>query len=257
MTTNRLDDNLLLNALADGELDAAASIALEQRLAGDPSLAAEYGRIRAVKAAVQGLERPVPSEAFLARIDALAEASGAAPARAAQPRNRWTEHWRATAAAALVAAALSSALTYSLMPKDVSLAIRDQIVGGHRRSLLAASAIDIASSDRHTVRPWFDAKLGLAPPTPDLGGKGFPLVGGRIEVVAGQPVPALVYRRGPHLITVVALPEPGRPPTAPLTAAEAGFNTVQWTERGFRFWAVSDLDAAELSTFVAALRAAG
>jgi anti-sigma factor RsiW len=252
------DDRLLLNAMADDELDAATSLALERRLAAEPALAREYERIKAVKAAVGRAERPAVSDDFAARIAALAAPrAGAAPV-AQRPARRvtWVDDWRAMAAALVVAAGLASGLTYALVAPGASPSAEDEIVGGHRRSLLASSAIDVASSDRHTVRPWLDAKLGVSPPTPDLSAKGFPLVGGRVEVVAGQPVPTLVYRRGPHLITVVAKPVASGLAAQPVASTDEGYNIVRWTSRGFSYWAVSDLDAPELGAFVDALRAA-
>ncbi|MCX8256041.1 MAG: anti-sigma factor, partial [Beijerinckiaceae bacterium] len=197
-----------------------------------------------------------------ARIAALAApragASAVAPPAAQRPARgvTWIDDWRAMAASLVVAAGLASGLTYALVAPGASPSAEDEIVGGHRRSLLASSAIDVASSYRHTVRPWFDAKLGVSPPTPDLSAKGFPLVGGRVEVVAGQPVPTLVYRRGPHLITVVAKPVAAGLAAQPIASTDEGYNIVRWTSRGFSYWAVSDLDAPELGAFVEALRAA-
>jgi anti-sigma factor RsiW len=249
------DDRLLLNALADGELDAATVLALERRLEQEPALSTEYERICAVKAAMARLDRPQASEAFMARIAALTEA----PASAGVPSKRksWEPDWRLMAASLLLVSVLSSGLTYSIVSNGGgSLSVEDEIVSGHRRSLLASSAFDIASSDRHTVRPWLDAKLGVSPPTPDLAAKGFPLVGGRVDVIAGMPVPSLVYRRNGHTITVVAIPtRSGEDRTAPPAASsDAGYNIVRWASPGFSYWAVSDLDKAELDSFVEAMR---
>ena len=80
------------------------------------------------------------------------------------------------------------------------------LVDDHRRALLAREAIDIASSDRHTVKPWFDARLAVSPPVVDLAAQGFALVGGRADVVEGLPAPTLVYRLREHLISLTALP---------------------------------------------------
>ena len=249
------DDRLLLHALADDELDASTALALERQIAAEPSLAAEYEQILATKAAVKRLERPPVSDAFSARIASL---SPSRPVAAKAPARRdWSHDWRAMAASLLLVAGLSSTLTYGLLPTQVALSPEEEILSGHRRSLLATSAVDVVSSDRHTVRPWLDAKLGVAPPAPDLAAKGFPLVGGRVEVIGNQPVPTLVYRHKEHLITVVAVPlAPGADKAqAPVASTTAGYNIVRWVGPGFRYWAVSDLDAAELSTFVDAVRA--
>ena len=262
MARDTSNDTLLLHALADDELDAATSFALEQRMAADPALAADYDRIRAVKMAMSRLERPVVSDAFEVRIAALGAVRPLSAARPTRPRTEWwpVGDWRAVAASLVLTACLASGTTYQFLAQKDGGTIEEGILDGHRRSLLAASPIDIASSDRHTVRPWFDAKLGLSPPTPDLAAQGFTLVGGRVDVVGGRPVPSLVYRHKEHLITVVAMPAaPGAEGTQDSAAPSAarsmgGYNVVRWRGPGFGYWAVSDLDAGELDVFVQALR---
>jgi anti-sigma factor RsiW len=245
------DDLMLLNALADNELDAKTALELERRLAGDPALAAAYREIRALKSTVASLDRPIADERFHA--DLLGQLAGtAAPAkRPAAP----LPDWLARAAALLTMAVVSSALTYWLVAPRGEIAEEGAVLAGHRRALLAASPIDVASSDRHVVRPWFDAKLGLAPQAPDLAAAGFPLVGGRVDIIADRAVPSLVYRHGAHLISVTAVPLAlGTAATDPQMTTDGGFNVAHWRGNGFDTWAVSDLDAADLSAFVAALR---
>jgi anti-sigma factor RsiW len=252
--TSDFDDNLLLHALADQELDAATALALEQRIDANPALAAEYEKIVVIKTAVTGLEKPSVSKEFAGRIAAIA--GSAAPARAGRATTWGIVDWRPLAASVVLTAFLASGATYMLTVPRGETAIEDAIANDHRRSLLAASPIDIASSDRHTVRPWFDSKLGLSPPTTDLSAAGFPLVGGRVEVIAGDAVPTLVYRHNKHLITLVAIPvESGDSATlAPALKVIDGYNMMHWKFGGFQYWAVSDLDPAGLETFVDDLR---
>ena len=133
------------------------------------------------------------------------------------------------------------------MPRGTSL--ESLVAASHRRSLLATSPLDVVSSDRHTVKPWLDARLGVSPPAPDLAAAGYPLLGGRVEVLGQQPVPALVYRHNEHTITLVAVP--GSTVTAPARAFAAdGYNMMEWSAAGFGFIAVSDLESGELSSFV-------
>jgi anti-sigma factor RsiW len=256
--TSELDkDRLFLHALADQELDAATALVLERRIAAEPSLAAEYEAIVALKQSVKGLEKPAVSDQFAARIGALGSGGAVPPLQPASGRTAWgVADWRALAASVVVTAFLASSTTYMLTAPRGETAIEDAIANGHRRSLLAVSPIDIASSDRHTVRPWFDSKLGLSPPTTDLSAAGFPLVGGRIEVIGGNAVPTVVYRHNKHLITLVAIPiKSGEPGTlAPETKVIDGYNMVHWKFGGFQYWAVSDLDVAGLETFVDDLR---
>lgn len=250
------DLRLLLHALADGELDAATTLALERRLAGDPALAAEHARIAALQTAVRNLPRPVVSETFQARIAAL----GGRPEAAVRPGRPHAGPfgWRAMAASILVTAVLASGLTQWVTTRDAPDGFVAAIASGHRRSLLAASPVDVASSDRHTVKPWLDARIGLSPAAPDLARDGFSLLGGRVEVIGDKLVPALVYRHRDHLITLVAAPQGSGTASMPDGAQRSagGFALVRWADGGFVYWAVSDTDRATLDDFVSRFRAA-
>lgn len=248
-------DLLLLHALADQELDAATALALERRIAAEPALAAEYERIIAVKEAVTRVARPAVSRDFLDRMAALPAAGAAGPTRQEKPSARWQlADWRAMAASIVLTAFLASGGTYLMTASNPDASIETAVASGHRRSLLASSPFDIASSDRHTVKPWLDAKLGLSPPTPDLAAAGFPLVGGRVDVLAGRAVPVIVYKRHAHLISVVAIPVDASERSAPVATSTDGYNMVRWSGGGFRYLAVSDLDMGELKTFADDLR---
>jgi anti-sigma factor RsiW len=246
---------LLVNALVDGELDAATTLALERHLEADRALAAEEVSLIALKQAVGLLPRPSVSPEFYARIASLAPQQTTAARSPVQKRTSFD--WRAMAASIVVTAFLASSVTYWQIPSNPPPSIADAIAGSHRQAMLAASPIDILSSDRHTVKPWLDARIGVSPPTVDLSADGFSLLGGRVDVIAGAPVPALVYRYNEHLITVVALPR--RQGTeevagaAPLSAD--GFNLVHWTDSAFSYWATSDMEKDELAAFVAHFRA--
>ncbi|CAD5249592.1 Anti-sigma factor [Bosea sp. 62] len=250
------DLRLLLHALVDGELDAATTLALERRLADDPALAVEHARIAAVQTAVRNLPRPEISSAFQARIAAL----GARPERPAQPgRPRFGSiGWRAMAASILVTAVLASGLTQWVVTRDAPDSFVAAIASSHRRSLLAASPVDVASSDRHTVKPWLDARIGLSPGAPDLAKGGFSLLGGRVEVIGSRPLPALVYKHREHLITLVAAPRDSGTAWMPVAMERSagGFSLVRWADGAFFYWAVSDTDHATLEDFVSRFREA-
>jgi anti-sigma factor RsiW len=164
--------------------------------------------------------------------------------------------WRALAASVAVAFAAGSAATWvALGPVglgSVATPVASQLVASHMRSLMASQPIDIASSDRHTVKPWFNGKLPESPRVVDLSSQGFPLVGGRIDVIGLTPVPTLVYRHQLHVISLTALP--ARLGAAPPRTID-GYNIVDWTDGDITYWAVSDVSAPDLAEFARAFRA--
>ncbi|PTM95284.1 anti-sigma factor family protein [Mycoplana dimorpha] len=255
MTDARLPpeaDLLLLNALVDGELDAPAAAALERRVADEPEMGKAHEAIVATRAALARLERPEVGRRLLDRIEAAAGVSGpTSPVR--QPRRQ--ADWRALAASVALAFVVAGSGGYWLGANSPGETASDLVASTHRRSLLAANPVDIASSDRHTVKPWLDNRIGLSPPAPDLAAKGFALVGGRVDVIRGNAVPTLVYRHNEHLITVVAVPAAAGT-SGPQSKQANGYNMVSWTGSGFSYWAVSDLERAELDRFVEDYRTA-
>jgi anti-sigma factor RsiW len=254
------DPALLVHAYLDGELDPAHVLEVERQLAADPALAAERDRVAALRSLIQEkLPREAPSANLLRRIEA---AIGAArpPSRFA---SRLSSHptWRALAASMLVALFLGSGSTWLasnwLVPHTVpvpSSTTADLVLASHLRALMAPQPIDVASSDQHTVKPWFNGKIPESPRVVDLSAEGFPLVGGRIDVIGRVPVPTLVYRTRQHLISLTALPANLASASAAKSAI-AGYNTVTWTDNGLAYWAVSDLNAPELEAFAKAFRA--
>lgn len=253
------DLRLLIHALVDGELDAATAMTLERRLAKEPTLAAEYQRINALRRAVRALPRMEAEPAFAARMAALTQEGEIRPSPVNNNTSKVARRsdWRAFAASILVTAGLASGATYwAMMAPGVQDDFATAIANDHRRSLLATAPVDVVSSDRHTVKPWLDARIGVSPPAPDLAKDGFSLVGGRVEVVDNRPVPALVYRYREHLITLVAIPREaaGTPTTSKPTGG--GFAMLRWDDGAFSYWAVSDAEPSVIEDFSRRFRAA-
>ncbi len=158
--------------------------------------------------------------------------------------------WRgmAMAASLVLAVALSSAMTaYLVAPPSDSGLVQD-LVSDHVRSLMADHLTDVVSSDQHTVKPWFLGRLDYAPPVDDPAQQSFPLVGGRLDYLGNRPVAALVYRHEKHPINVFVFPS-DEPSGISQHLTRSGYNILHWTADGMAYWAVSDLNAAELKDF--------
>lgn len=264
-TTDRYgeDDILLLNAYHDGELDASAALALERRLAKDEHLKAYHDALATLRGSMAAnLGKEIASDALRARIAGLAGSDIAATQdnvrsfRAAHRRHAGTFDMRQMAASIVMAGLLGSGATLLAVNSGAPESEIAAIVAGHQRALLAAAPVDVASSDRHTVKPWFDAKLAVAPVVLDLTASGYPLAGGRVDIVGGKAVPTMVYRRREHVVSLVAVTRPGSRDegAAPSRKSRDGYCTMSWHGRDFEYYAVSDLAPAELDSFVAQWR---
>jgi anti-sigma factor RsiW len=242
------DKRLLLNALIDDELDAANTIALEQHLKTCPACARALGELRSVREmlAAPGVAYAAP-EAFRRRLRialaAQANAAGRTGSASRPQRRAWS--WPAwTSAAAGAAAATVLGLTFVSF-QGVSTPVADELVADHVRSMLGDHLTDVATSNKHVVKPWFDGKVAFAPTVVDFADQGFPLVGGRLEYVDGQRAAALVYRRGLHVINVFVWPAQGPERLLPARSRQ-GYNLVHWRAGGLEYWAVSDVDIHDL-----------
>jgi anti-sigma factor RsiW len=240
------NDRLLLNAYIDGELDPAHALGFERRLADSPALADERTRIEALRGAMrERLPREPASPELRRRVAALA--------RRQSPPASWRDGWAAMAASVAVAFAAGSIATFVAIGPGGHEPVPELLVASHERALMASQPIDVASSDRHTVKPWFNGKLPQSPRVVDLAAQGFSLVGGRIDVIRLTPAPTLVYRVRQHVISLTALPASRRGDAAPRPID--GYNLVEWTDGPLVYWAVSDVAAPELANFAKAFRA--
>jgi anti-sigma factor RsiW len=237
------DMHLLVQADLDGELDAAGAVTLATHIEGCPACATLQTELGTLSTQLRdGLTRHAAPPALRAAI--LAQR----PAALASTRHRrpsWG-HGAAFGAGMAVAAAIA---TFIVLP-DKGGVVPD-IVAAHIRALQPGHLVDVASTDQHTVKPWFDGRLDYAPPVRDFAAQGFPLVGGRLDYLANRPIAALVYRRDKHLIDVFVWPG-GR---AAADSTVQGYNVVGWTQDGMNFRAVSDLNATEFADFVGLMRA--
>ncbi len=239
-----------LHGYFDSELDAVRAAEFEAHLQGCSACAQTL-------AAQQGLRHALGT----ADLYAKAPASLRARVRAELPRSpaagvARAPLWRSLAAAAsLVLLFFGLWRTVPAWRDDVAeRELARRVLNAHLRSLQPAHLTDVASSDQHAVKPWFIGKLDFAPEVLDLASDGFPLLGGRLDVVGAQSVAALVYARRKHIINVFVWPSE-KSDAAPRSGAERGYTWIRWTRGGMRFWAVSDVAAADLEEFARRLSA--
>jgi mycothiol system anti-sigma-R factor len=236
----------LLHAYLDGELDAMRAAEFERHLETCRECAATLGAAESLRSSLQraqlyetapaGLRKKIRAELKVS--SAAASSSRVAPWR-----------WLAAAAAIL----LVTGVAWFALPhfhgggsESASSVTSAEVLDAHIRSLQAGHLTDVTSTDQHTVKPWFDGKLDFIPPVHDFMDEGFPLIGGRLDVLGERNVAALVYGRRKHFVNVFVWPtkEPDTPIHQP--GSRQGYQWVHWRYQGMEFCAVSDVSAQDL-----------
>ena len=185
---------------------------------------------------------------------ALADAGRTEPnAPIGSTRRTWLAlRWR-TATVSFAMGLACAALVLPLAQRlDLSAPLDAELVADHVRALQVGPLTEVVSTDRHTVKPWFQGRLDYAPPVFDLAAQGFPLMGGRVEHVRGNTVATLAYARNRHTIDVFVWPSSAQ--SAPVRSVHKGFNVLHWADGSMQYWAVSDLERAEMERFAQAWR---
>lgn len=242
----------LLDAYIDRELDVASALEFERHLVECDACRAihrQYQDLHAsVKAQFPYFEAPPELESKIrARLRPAGE-----PGRLRGYQRPWRlqlRNWTIAAAAAVLLVLLGTFLVQTLRRTSASEMVADEVVSAHIRSLMGNHVFDVPSSDQHTVKPWFNGRLDYAPTVKDLSSAGFPLAGGRLDYLDNRPVAALIYKRRQHTINLFVWPSSDSD-SGPRSIAIRGYNIVHWTQSHMTYWAVSDLNAAELKDFV-------
>jgi anti-sigma factor RsiW len=232
---------ILLHALIDGELDASHAREVEAHLATCPKCTALLKDYREMsKVIAEAGPRYTAPPALRRRIEA-------ALPQAREPSRRSV--LKGFAMGSAVSAIAATGLVAIVLRNDDEARIQSEIVSAHLRSLQAGHLTDVVSTDQHTVKPWFNGKLDVAPPVIDLAAQGFTLIGGRLDYIDARSVGAVVYRRRQHVINLFVAQTASTERRAAKITTLQGFNCRRWSDRGLNYWAISDLAADELADF--------
>lgn len=245
------DMKVLLHGHLDGELDAANAFQVEDHLRTCPVCAGEYRHLTELRTILRRDELQYRAPAAL-RVRILGAIEPAPePPVASIPVRWWRRLWQGQHLG-LPAAAFAAGLAMVMVVPRQSPDLEHELVSEHVRSLMANHLTDVMTSDQHTVKPWFDGRLDFAPPVVDLASEGFALTGGRLDYIAGRAVAALVYKRREHVINLFIWPAgtSGIGADRVQSSVANGYNTLHWSGNGMTFWALSDLNPAELQEFM-------
>ena len=236
----------LIHGYVDGELDLVKSLEIEQHLAGCESCSRSYKGLRSLSAVVRNdALRFQPPADFEKRLRSTLRREDKAERRPAL--FHWPWLLAATLCGAILIVGFGLAGMFTRQSPDDLLA--QEVVASHVRSLMADHLADVPSTDQHTVKPWFDGKLDFSPPVKDLTAQGFVLTGGRLDYIGNRPVAAIVYQRRQHPINLFVWPATAAPVVNERALERQGYNIIRWSNGGMTYWAVSDLNLAELQQF--------
>jgi anti-sigma factor RsiW len=241
---------IMLHALLDGELDAGHAREVESHLEICPRCAAQLHAFRELQRAM-----PAAQLRFTAPTNLRRRIEAGLPSPPARKSSRRSV-LKGFAMGSAFSAAVAATLVVAVIRTDHDQRALGDALSAHLRSLQGEHLTDVQTSDQHTVKPWFNGKLDLAPPVVDLTTQGFRLIGGRLDYIDGRAVAAIVYRRRTHVINLFIAQGEGSERSGAKLEKVQGFNIRRWNAHGLEFWAVSDIDADELQEFGAKFEAA-
>src|ERR1044071_4178006 len=234
----------LVEAYHDGEVDLVRHLEIENHLNSCASCTQRLEAVRQVHTALQSSNLRYNAPESLRRWAVAKGDEKVIPSNLKQwPKMRF---WQPVAVAALLFLMVGTPILFN---RAFSHRQADEIVSAHVRSLMASHLTDVASSNQHTVKPWFSGKIDFSPLVHDLSAFNFPLIGGRLDYVANRSVAALVYQHQQHFINLFIWPSPGQRDSGPETLTKRGYNLIHWARGGMTYWTISDLNNRELTQF--------
>lgn len=241
-------DALQLQAYADGEVDALASLEIERHLeqcAECRTVHLDLLRLRtALRRDLPHLQAPPGLRSEILRTLDKEDAGGKAQPRRTE-RNSWrTPSFWLGAFSGLGSAAVAAALAFLLIAPPVTGPVVDELLGAHITSLMSSHLIDVVSTDHHTVKPWFAGRADVSPLVVDLDPKGYKLIGGRVTYLEHQRAAVVVYQHGAHVINVFSWTTGGR--SLPRNVTRDGYHLIFWQSGDLEYCAVSDTAWDEL-----------
>lgn len=265
-------------AWLDGELDPAGALQLESHLAGCAACRATLAQLTELRGTLaQQATRYAAPPHLRHRIESALQQQRQQVEEQEQEReqqkqgqrrtpprprraaivSRWPWTWINLGAAAVSTAAFAVTLGLYLAQPSPAEQLEQELVASHFRSLLPDHLTDVASTDQHTVKPWFTGKLDFAPSVTDLAAHGYPLIGGRLDYIGQRPVAALAYRHRKHVLNLYEWPAPPASAQPPRASVRQGYQLLRWTQGGMQYAAISDMAAPELVQFSQLLGASG
>ena len=234
----------LVHGYFDNELDALGAAEFESHLQQCPECVAALDALESLRSTIT-VAQPYEKMPASFRKKILADLNVKIPTVIATARATTNWRWLAMAAAFLLLIYGGWRVASLSRGDSRETLMASKIVDAHLRSLQPGHLEDVISTDQHTVKPWFDGKIDFAPPVRDFSEQGFPLQGGRLDVVDNRTVAALVYGRRKHVVNVFVWPTSEKD-AAPRTGSIQGYQWIDWRKQGMEFYAVSDASAPDL-----------
>ena len=246
------ESEIMLHALIDGELDAGHAREVEAHVAACAGCGEKLAAFRTMHDVMSGAPlKEIASAHLRNRIEALLPApTGRVVSMRQFLRPTRRSFFGGFAVGSALSAAVAASLVLTVIRGDQEQAVADEVVSAHIRSLQAGHLMDVATSDQHTVKPWFNGRVDVAPPVIDLTAESFTLLGGRLDYIDSEPVAVIVYQRRKHVINLFVAQHLGARHAQTVAESIQGYNLRRWSQGGLNFWAVSDLAGDELDEFV-------